>query len=194
MDAPEAPTRARLVAAATRLLARDGYRGLSVAELLHEAGAPSGSLYHHFPGGKEELAATAIREAGAGAQAAMASLLERAGPRPAVEALFALALAQARGSGWLLGCPIGTPASDGVAGSEAIRAAVAESLDGWLGVIADALTARGVPQDRAAETAALVIAAYEGAILIARARRDPDVMSATARRLSEHVDSLLDAR
>src|SRR5439155_26126889 len=61
-----APTRTkdRLVEASSELFRRQGYTGTGVKQILAEASAPFGSLYHHFPGGKEELGAEAVRRSG----------------------------------------------------------------------------------------------------------------------------------
>jgi TetR/AcrR family transcriptional regulator, lmrAB and yxaGH operons repressor len=55
----EPTTRDRLVFAATRLFRQRGYDGTGLAEILTEAGVPKGSLYHHFPDGKADLACAA---------------------------------------------------------------------------------------------------------------------------------------
>ena len=68
---PRRNVRAEMVAGATRLLARKGLEGTSFAEVLAAAGAPRGSTYHHFPGGKRELVQEAVELAGAHAMAAM---------------------------------------------------------------------------------------------------------------------------
>ena len=68
--------RAELVAATGQLLRRRGYSGTSVSDFLDAAGAANGSMYHHFPGGKEELASAAIRAAGENVEAALLSAFE----------------------------------------------------------------------------------------------------------------------
>jgi TetR/AcrR family transcriptional repressor of lmrAB and yxaGH operons len=50
------PTRERLIRAGVELFQAKGYHGVGVAEILEAAAAPKGSFYHHFPGGKEQLA------------------------------------------------------------------------------------------------------------------------------------------
>jgi len=68
--------RADLVAATGQLLRRRGYSGTSVSDFLDAAGAANGSLYHHFPGGKEELASAAIEEAAEQVEAALLSAFD----------------------------------------------------------------------------------------------------------------------
>ena len=57
-------SRERLLDSAVDLLQRQGYRGTGLNELLERSGAPRGSLYHYFPGGKEQIGAEAIARAG----------------------------------------------------------------------------------------------------------------------------------
>ena len=69
------PTRDRLIAAMLNALRRKGYHGVGLSELLTEAGAPKGVLYHHFPQGKTELAVAAIEHAVDGLARALDKLL-----------------------------------------------------------------------------------------------------------------------
>ncbi len=187
----DASTRDRLVAEATRLLARSGYRSLGVNDLLQAAGATSGSLYHHFPGGKQELAATAIRQAGVATRELMNTLLATSEPGDAIRAMFAAAAAGIEASQWKLGCPVGTPAADAAAGGDEVAAAVEESFALWTEAIAGALLERGVDAATAQEMADWSIATYEGAVLLCRARRDPAVLHAAAERLAVEVERLV---
>ena len=52
-----AATRDRIVDASAELFRRQGYNATGVKQIVTEAQAPFGSLYHFFPGGKEQLAA-----------------------------------------------------------------------------------------------------------------------------------------
>lgn len=188
---PDLPTRERLIAEATRLLARSGYRDLGVNELLESADATAGSLYHHFPGGKQELAAHAIREAGDAARAGLDALLAQGSPGDAIRAFFGASGAGLETSAWQLGCPVGTPAADGAATNPEIAAAVSHSLDSWVEALGDALRARGVADAPAREFGSWAVASYEGALLIARTRRDTAVLHAAASRLAAEVERLL---
>src|SRR3954447_7324177 len=101
------PTRQRIVESGAELLRVKGYTGTGVKEIVETAKAPFGSLYHHFPGGKEELGAEVIRWSGAMyAQLGPAVL----GPAPdapsGVVAFFAGAAEHLEESGYEDACPI----------------------------------------------------------------------------------------
>src|SRR3984885_11651941 len=61
---PLTPTRERIVDASAELFRRQGYAATGVKQIVTEAQAPFGSIYHHFPGGKEQLGAEAVRTSG----------------------------------------------------------------------------------------------------------------------------------
>jgi len=69
------PSRDRLLDSAVDLLQRQGYHGTGLNELLERSEAPRGSLYHYFPGGKEQIGAEAIARAGGQVAAAVVHLL-----------------------------------------------------------------------------------------------------------------------
>src|SRR4051812_44011145 len=107
-------SRDRLLDAAVDLLQRQGYHGTGLNELLERSEAPRGSLYHYFPGGKEQIGAEAIARAGEQVAAAVAHLL-RAKPSPAdaVEALAGPPPPRPPGSGFQRGRPVAAPAPEG---------------------------------------------------------------------------------
>src|SRR5260370_126560 len=57
-------SRSRMVEAASELFRRRGYHGTAFSDVVRESGAPRGSIYFHFPGGKQELAREAVALAG----------------------------------------------------------------------------------------------------------------------------------
>lgn len=170
MGNPETlPTRDRLVRAMARALQQRGYHGIGLAELLAEAGAPKGVLYHHFPGGKQALAVAAIEATAAHIAASLDHLiLARADPLTALQGWLALAQAQLDRSGYERGCPLATVALETTAADTAVRAALARAFDGIRARLALLLCAAGVAEARAGGLAALVVAAYEGALMQAR--------------------------
>src|SRR5438552_6242738 len=98
-------TRDRIVAAAAQLYGRYGYTGVGLKQVAAESGSPIGSLYHFFPGGKDELAAEALRMSGAGYQTLVEGILENM-PELAsgIEQSFALAAEVVESSGWVDAC------------------------------------------------------------------------------------------
>jgi AcrR family transcriptional regulator len=180
-----APTsRDRLLDAAVDLLQRQGYHGTGLNELLERSEAPRGSLYHYFPGGKEQIGAEAIDRAGDQGAAAIAHLLRtKPTTADAVDALAGLLAAGLEASGFERGCPVATTALEVTPRSEPIRAAVRASFDRWLAPLREHLEAAGFDPEEAAGRADLTIAALEGALVLARARQNADVLREAGRRL-----------
>jgi AcrR family transcriptional regulator len=178
------PSRERLLDSAVDLLQRQGYHGTGLNELLERSEAPRGSLYHYFPGGKEQIGAEAIARAGGQVAAAVAHLL-RAKPSvaDAVEALAGLLAAGLEASDFERGCPVATTALEVTPRSEPIRAAVHASFESWLAPLRERLEAAGFDRHQAARRADLAIATLEGALVLARARQDADVLRDAGRQL-----------
>ena len=177
-------TKDRIVDASAELFRRQGYSGTGIKQILAEASAPFGSLYHHFPGGKEQIGAEAIARAGEQVAAAVAHLLRAKPSVPdAVEALAGLLAAGLEASEFERGCPVATTALEVTSRSEPIRAAVQASFESWLTPLRERLEAAGFDRLQAAHRADLAIAALEGALVLARARRDADVLRDAGREL-----------
>jgi len=167
----EASSRQAFVEATARLLQRQGYTGTGLNEIVARSGAPRGSLYFHFPGGKRELAAAAMEHSGGRLREAIAAILAGsdsvgAGLAGLVDALAAGLLA----SDYRDGCPIATVALETASDAPELRAAAASVFDSWLEAIAAHLRAGGLDAASAERRSLLVLAAIEGALLLARAR------------------------
>ncbi len=166
---PTSNTRDRLVRAMTQSLQRRGLHGMGLTELLGEAGAPKGVLYHHFPGGKAELAVHAIVASvdtiEAGISQALAAGLT---PWQAMEAWMQGAEDGLQASGFERGCPLATVALESTPADIAIRDALASGFAAIRQRVADALADRGMAQPTAQARATLLVAAYEGALIQAR--------------------------
>jgi TetR/AcrR family transcriptional repressor of lmrAB and yxaGH operons len=173
MDAPG--TRDRLVAAMRDALQRRGLHGVGLSEILGLADAPKGVLYHHFPGGKTELAAAAIDATAQSIATALDTALAR--HTDPVDALGAWIDAAARGlaaSDYERGCPLATVALECGADDALLQRALAEAFGVMRERIALALIRAGTSADRAAGLAALLVAAYEGGLLQARVARSAE--------------------
>jgi TetR/AcrR family transcriptional repressor of lmrAB and yxaGH operons len=160
-------------------LRRQGYEATGVNEIVASSGAPRGSLYFHFPGGKEELALAAMQREGTKLRAAIASLM---GSKSDLgEALGALVDALAQGlesSGFRDGCPIATVTLEAASRSEALRATAAEVFESWIDVLQERLLSAGDDATTARRRAMLALAAVEGALILARASRDLEPLAA----------------
>lgn len=176
-----------MVVTAAKLIRRRGYSGIAVSEMLRQAKVPKGSLYYHFAGGKEELGVAAIERSGRAVTQAIESVLAD-GEGDLAGALSAMATILAdnlRRSGWFDGCPLATVALEESAQSEPIAAACRRVLDSWLVPLTSAYIAGGVTRRTARDEATFVIAAFEGALLIARVQHNTRPLFTAADRLAQ---------
>jgi TetR/AcrR family transcriptional regulator, lmrAB and yxaGH operons repressor len=161
-------TRADLVQTMSRLLRDQGYTATGRAQLLTESSVSNGSLYHHFPGGMEELAEAALEASGQAVADALGDALDAA-PNAALGVTRFLDIAAGPVAGEPCpGCPVAPTALESPIISPRLRATAARCFDQWEGLIAARLRADGWPEDSVAETASAALALIEGALLLAR--------------------------
>jgi TetR/AcrR family transcriptional repressor of lmrAB and yxaGH operons len=161
-------TRAELVQTMARLLRDQGYTATGRAQLLAESGVSNGSLYHHFPGGMEELAEAALEASGQAVAAALGEALDGA-TNTADGIVRFLDIAQGSVVGdACAGCPVSPTALESPIISPRLRAAAALCFDRWQALIATRFRKDGWPEDAAAEAASSALALIEGALLLAR--------------------------
>jgi len=170
-SAPEPSTRDRLVSATGRLLRQQGYAATGLNQVMSEANAPKGSMYFHFPGGKEELAAAAVDRFAARITANMTSLLARRNVADAISGFFDLYIEHFERTDFRDGCVVATVALDEAGTHELLADAASRALHTWVDLVADALESEGRPHAEAHDLATLVIAALEGAIVMAKGER-----------------------
>jgi TetR/AcrR family transcriptional repressor of lmrAB and yxaGH operons len=182
--AAEISSRDAFIAATGKLLRRQGYDATGVNEIVAESGAPKGSLYFHFPGGKEELALAAMLREGGKLRVAIASVMSSSDDPG--EALGRLVDALAHGlesSGYQDGCPIATVTLEAANRSPAVHEAAAAVFDTWIEPLEERLLAAGLDANTARRRAVLALAAIEGALILARARRDLEPLAAVREEL-----------
>ncbi|WP_236725129.1 TetR/AcrR family transcriptional regulator [Amycolatopsis orientalis] len=179
----DATTRERMISTAMRLFRREGYQATSWRRLVEEAGTPWGSAYHHFPGGKEQLAVAAI-ELGT---AVVAKTVRRAFERNETvedavswwyrKAGEALAADDYRG-----GCPLATITLEMAHASPAITKACQEAFATWHALLVELLGGHGVEDTE--DVAIAIMTNLEGALLVSRVRRSPDPLDRAARHVA----------
>jgi AcrR family transcriptional regulator len=150
------------------LLAKKGLQGASFSEILEASGAPRGSLYHHFPGGKDELVLAALEHA---ANQAL-SVLDRLSGKPArevAEGFLSLWRSVLARSDFSAGCAV--VAVTVAAESEDLRTRAAEILRSWREKLVTLFVASGIPKKKSRSLAASLVAACEGGVILARAER-----------------------
>ncbi len=183
-----ADTRDRLVAATAALFQRQGFNGTSMKQVTDGAEATTGSLYHFFPGGKDELAAEVIKTAGAGylelfqvVTAAATSSTE------AIALLFDGAAITLEQSDFVDACPIFTVALEVASVDESLRLACQTVFATWVATATTMFREDGMSPTAADDLATTIVAAIGGAFTLARTARDADLMRATGRSMTALV-------
>ncbi|WP_243636859.1 TetR/AcrR family transcriptional regulator [Rhodococcus sp. Eu-32] len=163
-------TRDDMLRSAAQLFRERGIEATSLLDVVEHAGAPRGSIYHHFPGGKPQLVEEATRTAGVLMGSMISAGLAEHGPVATLRALISGFRDELTATDFVAGCPVAPAALDGVNAPAAVAAA-GESFEFWEDTIAAALWQRGVERERARGMATMSIAAVEGALLVAKAQR-----------------------
>ncbi len=164
--------KAKLIEAAMRLFRRQGYASTGLAQILAESGAPRGSLYHYFPSGKEALGEAAVELAGRRIHEMLSGHAERhADPRRFLRAYCRTMAGWMAESEFRSGCPIATTLLENAPASPAITEAGRRAIDAWIEEIAGVFVRAGERRAAARRRAELVIAAMEGALILARVRQ-----------------------
>ncbi len=192
---PEPGTRERLIGAMLEALRTRGYHGVGLAEVLAAADAPKGVLYHHFPGGKSELAVSAIDAVVGQIGVELDKLFQRTGdPAQALAAWLAGAQRSLEKSGFERGCPLATIALESSPDDEEIRRALSKGFAAIRSRLVGVLVGSGLSEAGSLNLAALIVSAYEGALLQARVAGSVQPMRDTAEALVELVRAHLGER
>ncbi|MEO8701044.1 MAG: helix-turn-helix domain-containing protein [Kofleriaceae bacterium] len=176
-------TRKKLVEATAALLRRQGYHATGLSAIVEESGAPRGSLYHYFPGGKDELAIAALEAASAEWRVRIDKAVEHASDLgAAIHAIVTLLADDLEASHWDNGCPVAAVALESP--SESVRLTVAAHYTGWQRDVTMHLVKRfGLVEPVAAQLATVALAAIEGALLLARVQRTREPLVTVGRAL-----------
>jgi AcrR family transcriptional regulator len=178
--------RQRMIESAALLMRERGVEATSFSEVLSRSGAPRGSIYHHFPGGKAQLIEEATRYAGEFTAAGLAAALADQDPVAAVRMFARFWRRILRDSDFSAGCPVVAASLEG-GRSGGARDAAADAFARWEELLATALEGQGVPRERAHSLATLTITSIEGAIVVSRAQRS----LAPLERVAEEVERLV---
>ncbi len=182
---PASPgTKDRIVLAATGLLEERGYHGFGLAELLAASAAPKGSLYYHFPGGKEEVAAQAVL---AGAEATAGRIRGKLDGGPGLEERFlefvAGLAAEIEAGDYTAGGPLTIVASETSTGFPLLNEACRKAYDLIREAFMEALFEVGHSGEESLDLALTLCSALEGAIILARTYHRADFLDQVARTL-----------
>jgi AcrR family transcriptional regulator len=186
-------TRERIVDASAELFRRQGYAATGVKQIVTEAQAPFGSLYHFFPGGKEQLGAEAIRTSGAIYELLIPAVFDHSPDLvTGVRLFFAGAAEHLRETDYADACPIATVALEVSSSSETMREACADVFAGWIAAGAERHRTAGLGEAEARALAIAMIAALEGAFVLARALRSLEPLQIAGELMAAAVQRALD--
>lgn len=186
----ESKHRRNIVEAAISLFRQRGYSGTGINDILARSAAPRGSLYHYFPQGKEEIGETAVAAAGKVVAATLAELAETAAtPGEFIVAYTDMLAGWMAQSGFTDGCPITTTLLETTPQSDSIAAAGREAFDTWHGLICSVLVRYGHGEGDAALDATLILAAIEGALVLARVEQSAKPIHDVGARLVRVCDA-----
>jgi len=181
--------RINAIRTASRLFQEQGYAATGLTEIIELSGAPKGSFYFHFPGGKEQLAVEALRASGEHITEALRKLAEQsASPARLIRDYAATQERMLVSSGYRQGCPIATVALEMASESEPIRTTVEAVYTAWSTVLADFLRLHGHTRAQAARLAEHVVATMEGALLLSRSYRSIEPVRNAVRTLTALLD------
>ena len=151
-----------------RLLREQGYTATGRAQLLAESGVTNGSLYHHFPGGMEEVAEAALEASGCFVADALRDALDGAPNAGEGVARFLDIAQKAAIEENHVGCPVAPTALESPIISPRLRAVATRCFDQWEALIAERLREEGWPEDSRSTASSAALALIEGALLLAR--------------------------
>jgi TetR/AcrR family transcriptional repressor of lmrAB and yxaGH operons len=183
-----APTRGRILEAAKHLLQQRGYHGVGTAEILAVANAPKGSMYHHFPDGKEQIAIAAVQLIRAEVAGTLNALTSR--HLSAAQIIRRLAVnmgAWLKASQWREGTMLAAAVIGSVPESPPLHAAIRAAFAEWRQQLMRLLIREGRRERQAHCLADTIVAGLEGAMLLARVDQDERVLTNVAETLASLV-------
>lgn len=162
----------KTIDAAVRLFRRQGYNGTGLSEILAAGGAPRGSLYFHFPGGKDEIGLEALGSVGSATRASIAAAAAGASAMDEFLNLVVDAMTDhMKESAFQDGCLVAAVTIDAATFSARLAKAASEVFASWIDELTKGLVRFGSDPAKAPELASTILAQLEGALLLARAGR-----------------------
>ena len=163
-------SRAKMVRSAASLIRTRGASATSFSEVVADSGAPRGSIYHHFPQGKEQLEGDAIKWTSERVLAHQRAC-QATTASGVLECFIDMWRQVVIASGGAAGCVVAGVAVDTMPEAEALMAVVRSTFQSWVDLLADQFAATGIRADRARSIAVATLAAMEGALILCRAER-----------------------
>jgi TetR/AcrR family transcriptional regulator, lmrAB and yxaGH operons repressor len=181
-------SKASMVRSAASLIRTRGVNATSFSGVLADSGAPRGSIYHHFPQGKEELAGDAIRWT-----AARVLAHQRACPAGTPKDVLSCFIDMWRqvvlASNGAAGCVVAGVAIDTLPDAEVVMGVVRGAFRSWVDLLADQLASAGLQAERAVSIATATLAGMEGALILCRAESSSRPLETVAAELMRLLPS-----
>ncbi len=185
-------TKSRILDATAELFMRYGYTGTGLKQIVADANAPFGSLYHHFPGGKQELGVEVIHRSGAMYLELVMGVVDAApDPVSGVRDCFSGAAEVLRATDYADACPIETIALEVASSNEPLREATAQVFESWIVGASARFRAAGVDEQTGRALAIMLITLLEGAFVLCRASRTTEALEAAGETAATIVDAAL---
>lgn len=176
--------REQILQTTSSLLEKQGFHGTGLNEIIKESGAPKGSLYYYFPGGKEQIAAEAVLQSGSMTAERIRAGLAGAGPASQAIHDFIMNVAgHVESSGFGAGGPLTAVSMETATQSERINQACREAYGLIVTAFRDKLLDSGIPAERAAALATFITASIEGGIILSRTWHTADPLRLVAGQL-----------
>jgi AcrR family transcriptional regulator len=181
----------RIVLAMAELLRTQGYAATGINQLVEASGAPTGSIYHHFKGGKLAVAAAALRQTGAVYIQLLPLLLDPYDDlATGVEAAFAQAAEDLENTGWANLCPVGTVTGEVADTVPELREVAANVIARWIDEGTRYFVRRGLSDADARGAVYALVSALEGAFILARGQRSREPLHAAGRATAAYVATM----
>lgn len=178
-------TRESILTAAAELMRHRGYAAVGMKDIATASGAPIGSLYHHFRGGKVQIAREALINAGVAYGLLIPTLIDAyTDLGVAIEGVFAQAAEDMAGTGFANMCPVASVAAEIADTVDELRDTSAAVFRGWIDGGTVYFAARGLDPQHAREVTVALIGALEGAFVLARTLRDTEPLLAAGTALA----------
>lgn len=181
-------SRASMVRGAVSLIRTRGVSATSLSDVLAESGAPRGSIYHHFPDGKEQLAGDAIRWTSERVLAHQRACRATT-PAGVLDCFIDMWRQVVLASGGAAGCVVAGVAIDTPAADRVMIEIVRATFRSWVDLLTEQLAATGVPNRRASRVAVAVVAGMEGALILCRAEGNSGPLETVAAELKRLLPS-----
>jgi TetR/AcrR family transcriptional regulator, lmrAB and yxaGH operons repressor len=160
-----------MLSAAVELFRARGYEGVGVAELLQRSGAPRGSLYFHFPGGKEQIGAEVVERVGVTVAQRFRELAATdVDLNTFIERVFKTTAKECKERDYKASCPMAAIAAGVSSDNPKLQAAIRDAFAAWEREIAAAAETRGMTRKNAETFASSFVTAMEGAFVVSKAQ------------------------